>query len=127
MSILYIGNFPKQFELSAKEFKVSLISVKNSMEAIQLLKENKTINVIISQYNLPGNTGLFLFEQAQEITGLNSIPFILVTNEFNEVVYNKAFKKGINDYFVFSNNNVKEIIAKAISIGQLKKLIIRQR
>ena len=120
MSILYIGNFPKQFELSAKEFKVSLISVKNSMEAIQLLKENKTINVIISQYNLPGNTGLFLFEQAQEITGLNSIPFILVTNEFNEVVYNKAFKKGINDYFVFSNNNVKEIIAKAISIGQLK-------
>ena len=62
MTILYIGNSTETFEQCAKEQNVILIAVGNSIEGIKLLKSGNDIDIIISDYNLPGNTGLFLFD-----------------------------------------------------------------
>jgi lipopolysaccharide/colanic/teichoic acid biosynthesis glycosyltransferase len=122
MTILYIGNSPASYEHCTARADVSLITVNNSIEAIRRLKVNNDINVIICQYNLPGNTGLFLFDKIREDPRLNKTPFILVSEEFNKNVFNTAFKKGVTDYFVSSTVEPEKILAKAISIINFKDI-----
>ena len=120
MTILYIGNLPKPYEHCANKADVSIITAGNSIEAIGRLKNNNDINVIICQYNLPGNTGLFLFDRINEEPRLNRVPFILISKEFSKDVYTTVFKKGVSDYFVSSTTETQQIIAKAISLVKLK-------
>jgi lipopolysaccharide/colanic/teichoic acid biosynthesis glycosyltransferase len=120
MTILYIGNLPKSYGHGANKAGVSIITAGNSIEAIGRLKNNNDINVIICQHNLPGNTGLFLFDKINEEPRLNKIPFILISEEFNKDVFNTAFKKGVSDYFVSSTVETEQVLAKAISLVKLK-------
>lgn len=118
MSILYIGSSPETYKECAKENKVSIITVSNGQEAIITLKIRNDINVIICNYNLPGNTGVFLYNRINEAPTLSEIPFILISNEFNKYVFEESFKKGISDYFVSSSTDVDQIIKKAISLNE---------
>lgn len=122
MTILYIGNSPASYEHCTARTDISLITVSNSIEAIRRLNINNDINVIICQYNLPGNTGLFLFDKIREDPRLNETPFILVSEEFNKNIFNTAFKKGVTDYFVSSTVEPENILAKAISIINFKDI-----
>ncbi len=121
MTILYVGSSPKTFLQCAKENNISMIIVSNSEEAISKLKIRKDVNVIISNYILPGNTGMFLYDRLKENLSFNEIPFILLTNEFSKYVFKKSFKKGVSDYFVSSSTGVKQIIKKAISLNKSRE------
>lgn len=120
MTILYIGNLPESYENCAKKANISLITASNSILAIEELKKNTDINIIICQYNLPGNTGLFLYDKINLEPRINKIPFILVAEEFNKDVFMTAFKSGVNDYFVSSTTDTQQIIDKAVSLNKLK-------
>jgi lipopolysaccharide/colanic/teichoic acid biosynthesis glycosyltransferase len=126
MSILYIGNSTEIFEQCAKEKNVSLIAVRNSIEGIQLLKSDNHINVIICDFNLPGNTGLFLFDIIKKEPVLSNIPFILITEEYNSKLYIEAFSKGISDYFVSSSTDVNDIINRAQAMHKIQTLNIEE-
>jgi lipopolysaccharide/colanic/teichoic acid biosynthesis glycosyltransferase len=120
MTILYIGNLPESYERCAGKSNISIITADNGIMAMERLKKNKDINVIICQYNLSGNTGLFFFDKISEEPRLNRIPFILVAEEFSKEVFITAFKKGISDYFVSSTTETEQIIERSISISKLK-------
>jgi lipopolysaccharide/colanic/teichoic acid biosynthesis glycosyltransferase len=120
MTILYIGNLTKSYEDSAAKVNISIITAGNGILAIDLLKNNKDIDVVICQYNLPGNTGLFLFDKINEAPGVHKIPFVLVAEEFSKEVFINAFKKGVSDYFVSSTTETDKIIERSISIRKLK-------
>lgn len=120
MTILYIGNLPESYEHCANEANISLLTASNSIMAIDQLKRNEGIDVIICQYNLPGNTGLFFYDKINLEPRINKIPFILVAEEFNKDVFLKAFESGISDYFVSSTTETQQIIQKSISLNRLK-------
>ena len=66
MTILYIGNLPKSYEHCAAKANISIITAGNGIVAIERLKKEIDIDVIVCQYNLPGNTGLFLYDKINE-------------------------------------------------------------
>jgi len=120
MTILYIGNLPKPYEHCAAQANISIITAANGIVAIERLKKENDIDVIICQYNLPGNTGLFLFDKINEDPRLNKTPFILVVEEFSKESFITAFKKGVSDYFVSSRTETEQIIDRSISLCTLK-------
>lgn len=124
MIILYVGNSTETYDQCAKDKNVTLVSVRNSMEALQLLESNTNIDVIISDFNLAGNTGLYLFDIINSNSLFSSIPFILVSNEYSSKLIKEAFSKGISDYFVSSTTEVCKIIERAQSLHKLQGLNI---
>ena len=122
MTILYVGKSTETFKQCAEEKNSTLIAVKNSIECIQVLKSNNNIDVIICSYNLPGNTGLYLFDILKKESILQNRPFILVSDEYSSSLFAEAFSKSINDYFVSSSTAVTQIIERAQSLYKLKDL-----
>jgi len=120
MTILYVGSSPEAYMQCAKENNVIIIAAVNGLEALNILKNNNDIKVIISNYNLPGNNGIFLYDQINEDPTLCRIPFILVSEEFNNQIYKVAFNKGINDYFVSTSTQAEKIIKRSKSLHLLK-------
>lgn len=124
MTILYIGNSTETFELCAKEQNVALIAVENGVEGLQLLKNGDNIDVIICDFNLPGNTGMFLFDIIQNEPALRNTPFILKSEEYSPKLFADAFEKGVNDYFVSSSTEVSHILKRAQTLHKSKAITI---
>jgi lipopolysaccharide/colanic/teichoic acid biosynthesis glycosyltransferase len=120
MTILYVGSSAEIYMQCAKENNVIIISVVNGLEALNILNSNKDIKVIVSTYNLPGNNGIFLYDQIKQDPNLVNIPFILVSEEFNSQTYKDAFNKGINDYFVSTSTQAEQIIKRSKSLHRQK-------
>jgi len=119
MNILYIGN-TKEILNSLTDIKEAKVIQKlNSLEAILVLKNNNKIDIIVSEYELPSIDGLSLYKELLNNTNHFNIPFILLQKQFNNTIYNSAFKLGIKDYIVIDfalldklNERVKSIVQK---------------
>ena len=116
MTILYVGSSPQDYMQCVKEDNLTLITAANGLDALNIIKNRNDVNTIISNYNLPGNNGVFLYDQINEDSNLSGIPFILVSEEFNNKIYNTAFKKGIDDYFVSTSTQAGQIINRSKSL-----------
>lgn len=126
MDILYIGNSISSFEQIAKEKNITFWSAKNSLEALQVLK-NQNVDVIIADFNLPGNSGLYFFEILHKTPLYSEIPFILVNEEYNKKLFKEAFSKGISDFFVSTSSTASQIVARAESLYKLKQFKTQQQ
>ena len=126
MDILYIGNSISSFEQIAKEKNIAFWSAKNSLEALQVLK-NQNVEVIIADFNLPGNSGLYFFEILHKTPLYSEIPFILVNEEYNKKLFKEAFSKGISDFFVSTSSTASQIVARAESLYKLKQFKTQQQ
>ncbi len=111
--ILYVGERQEQFFNAMNEDNVLLVSARNCLDALNILKEKEYIKVIISDYNLSGNTGVFLFDKIQQADLKRKTSFILLSEKFNKSIYKASFSKGINDYFVLGSTDLKQIVSKA--------------
>ena len=120
MKIVYIGNSVAKYKAVAEVEKVTLFAVRTSVEALKFLNANHEIDAIISDFNLTGNTGMYLFDTLKNDAVLKNIPFILVSEEYNNALFTTAFSKGISDYFVHSSTEVINIIRRAKSLHQLQ-------
>ncbi|NAS32692.1 response regulator [Flavobacteriaceae bacterium R38] len=116
MKVLYVGKDSAFTDQSIEEHNVSYITKNNGLEAIKVLQTDKDIDVIISEYDLPGNNGLFFFDKVRENQSLPTLPFILLVEEFNELIYKEAFTVGVNDYFVLNTTSKTQIINRAKSL-----------
>ena len=116
MKVLYIGKDSVFTDQLAEEHDVSYVIKNNGLEAIKTLQSDKDINVIISEYDLPGNNGLFFFNKIREDQSLPPLPFIILADEFNELIYKEVFAAGVNDYFVLNTTLKTQIIDRAKSL-----------
>jgi lipopolysaccharide/colanic/teichoic acid biosynthesis glycosyltransferase len=124
MTILYIGNSVEDFVQCAQEKNIPLVAARNSVEGLHLIKSGHEIDVIISDFNLPGNTGMFLYDIIQNEPALKNIPFILKSEDYNKKLFKEAFEKGMRDYFVSSSTETAQIIERARSVHKLQSLKI---
>jgi lipopolysaccharide/colanic/teichoic acid biosynthesis glycosyltransferase len=124
MIILYVGNSPEEFEPIANDKNIIFNAVSNSIEAINFIKRNDDIDVVICEYKLPGNSGLFFYDMLNNGNDYKKIPFILLSEEYNAKLFNTAFNKGINDYFVSVSTDKQQIIERAQSLYKMQCLKI---
>lgn len=111
LNVLYIGNNPDYFQANI-ENNIVVNHVENSMKAINYLQSNKNINAIVCHYNLPGNNGLYLFDNIKSNPEYANIPFILLMKEFNSDIFKLAFKKQVDDYYVTNVSSAKDILSR---------------
>lgn len=119
MTILLVGSFPKEFINFNSDKSITILSAKNTIDAIKILKNEVTIKAIISHYNLEDNRGLDFFKSLREDSGSRYIPMILLSDNYDKNLLIEAFDIGVNDYFVFSKNNYNQILSRAITLIKL--------
>ena len=112
MTILYIGKSFLFEDYGLQHQDVIFVVKNNGLEAIKELKSNSSIDAIISQYDLPGNNGLFFFKKIKEDSTLGKMPTILLVDEHKEYVYKEAFEIGISDYYVHNTTAKEQIIER---------------
>ncbi|APY08072.1 hypothetical protein BWZ20_07065 [Winogradskyella sp. J14-2] len=108
MKVLYVGNDLELINQLKEEKKTAVIVKRNGLEAIKILKSSTKIDVVVSDYELTGNNGLFFYNKLKE-ENLAKIPFILLVKEYNQTVFKKAFQAGVNDFFVLTTTSKKQI------------------
>ncbi|MEM9678862.1 MAG: sugar transferase [Bacteroidota bacterium] len=117
MTILYIGANTAFSEYYSSNSNVQLIAKRNGIEAIKALQEDDDIDVIISDYKLPGHNGVFLYEKIKSDNNLPQLPFVLLVDEYSHSIYKTAFNLGINDCFITIKTPTEEVINRAMSLA----------
>lgn len=120
LNILYIGNIKNYFS-QAEDYNCSIVTVENSLKATRYLETNKNIDAIVCDYYLPGNTGFFLYKWLRAQSEFDSTPFIILCKEFNAEIYKNAFKKQIDDFYVPSVTNPKDVLSRLTYLCAHKK------
>lgn len=121
LNILYIGSQPECFNSTLQKDNFSLTTVANSLSAVNYLSANNQPDVIICEYNLPGQNGLFLFDWVREHPMFNGTAFILLTESFSTELYKTAFIKRVDDFYVMPDTNPEDIITRAKFLHEYKK------
>jgi two-component system chemotaxis response regulator CheY len=70
----------------------------DGVQAVELFKMNSSFDVVLTDWNMPGKTGL---EVAREIRSLNkSVPIVMITTEAEKARVLEAIQAGVSDYLV---------------------------
>jgi lipopolysaccharide/colanic/teichoic acid biosynthesis glycosyltransferase len=117
MRILYIGGKSEDLAWYVEDTNIRLEVSTNGLEARKLIQSKKALDVILCEYNLPGNNGLYLYDEFRKEPSLSKTPFILLVDEHSDKVFKTAFSKGVNDYFVHGSTPPEQILLRA---NQLK-------
>lgn len=99
--ILYIGNNKEIIDSLGNINNLELVCKENGFIAEKWLKENLSLDLILSEYYIPGVNGVKFYEYLKNNNIHNSTPFILVLKEFDFRVRQQAKKLGIDDLFVY--------------------------
>ena len=116
MTILYIGENIAFSEFYSINLDVQIVAKRNGIEAINVLQDDNDIDIIISDYNLPGSNGVFLYNEIKTNTDIPHLPFVLLVEEYHASIFKKAFEIGINDCFVANNIATDHVIKRAITL-----------
>ena len=119
-NILYIGNNADYFTSEINE-NWAITRLENSIKATKYLQSQEKIDAIICDYYLPGNTGIFLYDWIRAQSDFDAIPFVLLSKEFSVDIYKLAFNKKIDDFYVPSVSNPKDILERVNYLCAHKK------
>ncbi|MDH5300416.1 MAG: response regulator [Gammaproteobacteria bacterium] len=94
----------------------------NARDALSRLAEEKSVDIIICDWEMPKISGLSFLSKIKEIEHFKSIPFIMATSRADKESIIKAIEAGVNDYLIkpFSGKSLEEKIDKLLS-GSNKK------
>ena len=118
MRILYVGNEDRIKESAIKDTETLRVFCNNALNALEVLKTNRDISVIICEYNIPGNNGMYFYNKLTNERALSKIPFILLMEGHNDKIYKEAFGKGVDDYFVIGSTRIEQILLRARQLSK---------
>jgi two-component system response regulator YesN len=86
----------------------------NGYQALQYMKENREIDIVITDLKMPVMDGLELIDELNQLNGTS--PHVVILSAYDDFEFvRKAFKKGINDYILKSEmdpNVVLELVSR---------------
>ena len=84
----------------------------SARECVDTFQARDDIDCLISDYQMPGQTGIELLEQIRERHP--RLPFLLVTSQGSETVAARAIEAGVSDYLVkeFGDEQVTKFVDK---------------
>ncbi|PID78054.1 MAG: diguanylate cyclase response regulator [Deltaproteobacteria bacterium] len=111
---------------SLKEFFIlssfNVFTAKNGEEALQLLKKNSEIDVVVTDIMMPGIDGL---ELTEHIKNSFNAEIIIMTGYSENYSYEEAIKKGASD-IVFKPIRLKELLLRVTRILNARKITIER-
>ncbi len=78
--------------------RFQVITKKDGLEALSWLEEGNTPDVIISDINMPGLSGIEMLSSIRSSAFLRRIPFIMLSGKNKSEDRIKCFKLGADDY-----------------------------
>ncbi|MDD2389806.1 MAG: response regulator [Desulfobacterales bacterium] len=70
----------------------------DGLTALNILRENRDIDIVITDYNMPGMNGLELLKEIKIDSMLKSIPVLFVTSEGSHARISSFMQSGAADY-----------------------------
>lgn len=110
--ILVVDDEPEIRSLLADDLEDlgEVVGAENGDQAIRLLEQNR-FDVVISDYSMPGMSGLELLRRLN--ASGKEIPLIWITGRSSRELVIEAWKEGVFDYF-----------EKPFDLGQIRKSVI---
>lgn len=95
----------------------NIVEADDGSTAIEVLKQDKSIDMVISDWNMPKMTGLELLQAVRSDPELADTPFIMVTAEAQQENIIQAVKAKVSQYIVkpFTAETLGEKIDKIFS------------
>ena len=92
----------------------------DGLEGLGILEETRTINLIVSDLNMPGLNGLDFIEQARAFEEFKEVPVLIVTTEVAESLKQRAKDLGVRAWM--QKPLAQEKVAGVINrvLGELK-------
>jgi lipopolysaccharide/colanic/teichoic acid biosynthesis glycosyltransferase len=100
INLLYIGSSSVNRNILKNSTTISLTIAENSMDAVNILRSGQPIDCIICEVYITGGDGFKMHNWVRERPHFNSIPFILVSEEFKDDLFKKTFTERVDDFFV---------------------------
>ncbi|ANV98094.1 two-component system response regulator [Helicobacter enhydrae] len=97
-----------------------ILEAENGVEAWDLLDKNPSVNVLITDWNMPEMNGLELVKKTRADSRFTDIPIIMITTEGGKAEVIIAIKAGVNNYIVkpFTPQVLKEKLEAVLGINE---------
>jgi len=121
MKILVVDDFPTMRKIIRQVLSqigyTDVIEASDGLMALDVLKNNKNVQFIISDWNMPKMTGVELLKAIRANPTHRDVPFLMVTAEADKENIVEAVKNGANNYIVkpFNAATLKDKIEKVFS------------
>jgi lipopolysaccharide/colanic/teichoic acid biosynthesis glycosyltransferase len=110
INLLYIGNSAENINRLKENSLTDITVTENILKAINFMQTGKKTDGILCELSVPGGSGFSMYDWVRE--HYNSIPFILVANDFKDELYREAFSKGIDDLYITPVPSGEDIAAR---------------
>ncbi len=77
----------------------NILSATDGEAALKILK-SESIDLIITDWHMPGVDGIEVYKSIREDPDLKSIPFLMITSETGKARVMEAMKLGIRNYII---------------------------
>lgn len=118
--ILVVDDFDSMRKVTSAQLRtlgaMQIFQAKDGAEALRMLKQ-QSIDLILSDWNMPVMTGLELLTAVRSSDKLSHIPFIMITAEAERERVVEAISQGVNELLVkpYTAGGLAERIDKAMS------------
>jgi two-component system, response regulator, stage 0 sporulation protein F len=122
IKILYIDDDLFQLQLFQLKFKsrFEVLIAEFGQNGLEILKNNKDIDVVISDYEMPFMSGLEFIEKAREIK--NDIPFYIFSCSHKTTEIREALQNKLIDYFFSKPINKNDLLNEVCDFYQQKHI-----
>ncbi len=117
----------RQFSLMKTDFAFEILESASGSEAVAVLEERQ-VDCVLIDYNMPGGSGLEWLSRIFEINSEQAI--IMITGAGSEEIAVKAMKHGVMDYLVKGSivpENLERAIVNTIEKINMRKTIAEQQ
>jgi len=121
---LVVDDFEPMRKVTASQLQTiganNIMTANNGAQALHVL-QNKRVDIIISDWNMPVMTGLELLKAVRADTKLSRIPFIMISTEVERYRIEEAIAAGVNALLVkpYTANCLAERVIKALTTHPL--------
>jgi CheY-like chemotaxis protein len=120
MKILVVDDYPFMrrviIDILRQDGFATFLEAGDGNSAISLLEKNP-VDLVLSDWYMPGKSGLELMEYMQSDAQLKKIPFIMITANLSLPEFEKAAEKGLRNYVTkpFSSDIIRKKVKAVLS------------
>jgi signal transduction histidine kinase/DNA-binding response OmpR family regulator len=109
--------------------KFNILEAKDGKNALEILKKNTHVNLIITDYEMPNMNGLELIKSIRNNYDLKDIPIIVISSVNAQSTIVNCMKHGANDYLnkPFSNGEFYSRLYLTLSYKENLDLVAEQK
>ncbi len=118
-SILIVDDFTNTLFVTGFTLEMAgyaVLKASSGLEALKILKSDASVDLIISDYNMPNMNGIELISEIKKIANHRQTPIFILSTETNEKIKSSAYELGITGWIPkpFKSEKLIEYIKRAI-------------